>query len=291
VWKNGLAATGQGRARRLPRETVLAIAERSTRGSGPSTANGYVRALCGFMRWLVREKRMPHNPLEDLALLNAKVDVRRARRELTADELRRLLAAARSSTWVFRGLTGLDRYFLYWAAATSGFRAGALGNLTPADFDLEDPRGAVVVLPARFNKSRKVKVQPLPSDVAADLKTYLAGKPLDEPVWPGSWAARRQGAVMMRKDLAAAGIPYTTDGPDGPEHADFHSLRHSYLTLGGRHGIDLRTLQELAGHSRSELTERYSHVRLVNLAGAVEKLPSLRPTGDDKPSPAIAEGA
>ena len=39
------------------------------------------------------------------------------------------------------------------------------------------------------------------------------------------------------------------EGPDGPEHADFHSLRHSYLTALGRSGVDLRVQQELAGHS------------------------------------------
>ncbi|HYT87593.1 MAG TPA: tyrosine-type recombinase/integrase, partial [Gemmataceae bacterium] len=74
-----------------------------------------------------------------------------------------------------------------------------------------------------------------------------------------------------------AGIPYAVEGPDGPRFADFHSLRHSYLTLGGRAGIDLRTLQELAGHSTPVLTARYSHRRLHDLAGAVEKLPNFLP--------------
>jgi hypothetical protein len=82
---------------------------------------------------------------------------------------------------------------------------------------------------------------------------------------------------MLRIDLEAAGIPYAVEGPDGPLYADFHSLRHSYLTLGGRAGIDLRTLQELAGHSTPALTARYSHRRLYDLAGAVEKLPSFLP--------------
>jgi Phage integrase family len=64
-------------------------------------------------------------------------------------------------------------------------------------------------------------------------------------------------------------------------YADFHSLRHSYLTLRGRAGIDLRTLQELAGHSTPVLTARYSHRRLYDLASTVEKLPSFLPTGDE----------
>src|SRR5262249_45605451 len=91
-------------------------------------------------------------------------------------------------------------------------------------------------------------------------------------------------------------------GPDGPLYADFHALRHSYLTLGGRAGIDLRTLQELAGHSTPVLTARYSHRRLHDLAGAVEKLPNflpdagpgaeaLRATGTDGAAPRCTDKA
>ncbi|MBX3399655.1 MAG: tyrosine-type recombinase/integrase [Gemmataceae bacterium] len=78
-------------------------------------------------------------------------------------------------------------------------------------------------------------------------------------------------------DLEAAGIPYVVEGPDGQEFADFHALRHSYLTMLGRHGVDLRTAQELAGQSSPILTARYSHRRLYDLAGVVDKLPNLFP--------------
>jgi hypothetical protein len=165
-------------------------------------------------------------------------------------------------------------------AAGTGFGASALANLTPAEFDLKGP---TVTLPARFAKNRKTKVQPLPADVADALRDYLADKPAGSPVWGGTWARDHRGAEMLRIDLDAAGIAYAAEGPDGPEYADFHSLRHSYLTLGGRSGIDLRTLQELAGHSKPELTARYSHRRLYDLAGAVDKLPNLVPTNPTEP--------
>ena len=86
--------------------------------------------------------------------------------------------------------------------------------------------------------------------------------------------------MMLRCDLEAAGIAYAVEGPDGPEYADFHALRHSYLTLLGRSGVDLRTAQELAGHSTPTLTARYSHRRLHDLAGAVDKLPNLVPNSN-----------
>ena len=80
---------------------------------------------------------------------------------------------------------------------------------------------------------------------------------------------------MIRMDLAEVGIPYVVEGTHGPEYADFHALRHSYLTLLGRSGVDLRTAQLLAGHSSPVLTARYTHRNRDELSGAVAKLPML----------------
>ena len=135
VKRLSLAATGNGKARTFPRATVEALVTNRAKGCGPETVNHYIRAVRGFFRWLVKAKRTGSNPLEYLTLLNTTVDVRHARRELTADELRHLFVAARASTRPFRGLSGTDRYHLYLMAAGTGFRANSLANLTPADFD------------------------------------------------------------------------------------------------------------------------------------------------------------
>jgi hypothetical protein len=128
---------------------------------------------------------MGGNPVEHLEPGNADVDRRHDRRELDADELRRLLAAARDSTRSFRGLTGRDRYHLYATACGTDFRAAGLAGLTPEGFDPDaDPPTAT--LGARLNKSRKVKEQPLPPDVADLLRDDLRDRPAGLPVWPGT---------------------------------------------------------------------------------------------------------
>lgn len=275
----GLAANGNGKKRRYPRDTFLALAERLARAPGPATINHYVRSLRGFTRWLVRDRRLGDDPLAALTAVRAAVDVRRGRRELTAEELAALLSAAGKSERPFRGLTGWDRFHLYATACGTGFRTSALASLTPESFDL-DAEPPVVTLAARRNKSRVQKVQPLPPEVARLLADYLDGKPASQNVCGGTWATAGDAAEMLRIDLDAAGIPYAVEGPDGPLYADFHALRHTYLTLEGRAGIDLRTLQELAGDSTPILTARYSHRRLYDLAGAVEKLPDFLPPED-----------
>jgi integrase len=246
------------------------------RGISAQTFNFYLQAIKQFCRWMVKDRRASELPLAHLEPLNVQTDRRHDRRELTEEELPRLLHATRASTRVCRRLTGWDRYHLYATACGTGFRASGLASLTPESFDLDaDP--PTVTLATCKNKSRKLKVQPLPPDVADLLRDYLRDKPAGQPVWPGKWAKDHCGADMMRMDLEAAGIPYVVDGPDGPLFADFHALRHTYLTLGSRAGIDLRTLQELAGHSTPTLTTRYSHRRLHDLAGAVERLPRFLP--------------
>jgi hypothetical protein len=90
--------------------------------------------------------------------------------------------------------------------------------------------------------------------LATALRSHLDGKPAGAPICGGTWHSGAVGAEMLRRDLDAAGIPYAVEGPDGPEYADFHALRHTYLTMLGRNGVDLRTAQELTGHSTPELT-------------------------------------
>ena len=187
VKRLNLTATGHGKARTFPRATVEALVRNRGKGCGPETVNHYTRAVRGFFRWLVRAKRIGSNPVESLPLLNTAVDVRRTRRELTEPELRRLFDAARASGKPYRGLTGTDRYHLYLTAAGTGFRAGALSHLTPSDFDL-DAATPTVTLPARFNKSRRLKVQPVPADVAAG----AAGLP-DDPAGDGAGVGRDVG--------------------------------------------------------------------------------------------------
>jgi hypothetical protein len=89
---------------------------------------------------------MAENPFAGLESFRV-VEQRHSRRELQAEELTRLLQAARDSARRLFTFTGNDRYHLYAVACATGFRASALACLTPAHFDLGDM--PTVTLPAR----------------------------------------------------------------------------------------------------------------------------------------------
>lgn len=104
------------------------------------------------------------------------------------------------------------------------------------------------------------------------------------PSWPTSCGWRVRSAEMLQIDLEAAGIPYVVEGPDGPLYADFHALRHTYITQLAMSGMPVKQAQALARHSNVNLTiGRYAHASLVELGEAVQKLPPLTAPGAAAP--------
>ena len=87
------------------------------------------------------------------------------------------------------------------------------------------------------------------------------------PAWP------QKPAKMFRCDLEDAGITYRDDAG---RVADFHSLRHTFISNLARGGVHPKVAQTLARHSTITLTmDRYSHTTRGQLADALSKLPDL----------------
>lgn len=233
---------------------------------GDRTKNYYRTALIGFCRW-AEDGRMPPTPLARLKKVTVK-ETTRERRAISAKQIDELLAATRTGKST-RLLTGEERYWLYRLAIESGMRAGELASLTPANF-LEE----AVTIRASISKNGKLTDQPLRPEFLEELREWLAEHDPDQRLWPGRWY--RRAAIMLRRDLQAAGIPYETK--DGV--CDFHSLRAVYVTELADAGVDIKSLQTLARHSTPVLTMNvYAKSRSETLAAAVAKLPSRSACG------------
>jgi integrase len=273
-------------------ERFLAAIKRE--GLGQQTVNYYLTAIKQFVRWLVTERRTNDNPLIHLRPGNARLDVRRRRREVTEDELRRLLDATRNGP-ERSCLTGLQRFMLYATALGTGLRASELASLTPRSFDLAGDYPTVTI-EAADEKARRGATLPLPADLVAILRVWLSGIRLDALLWPGVWASQKRAGRLVHADLEAARITWIDETKDGSaqrqererdtdflraidsagERVDFHSLRHTYLSRLARSGASPKAMQMLARHSTVELTlGRYAHASLHDLGSAVGALPAL----------------
>lgn len=231
-------------------------------------------------------------------MLNVSVDRRHDRRALSDDEVTRLLNATSAGGTVL-SMSASDRHMLYCIALSTGLRAAELSSLKTTSFSLESEPPSVRVS-AGYSKRRRVDVLPLPTEILATAREWLATKRVGDAVWPGTWAKSRYAGKMLQVDLKAAGVEY--QNADGL-FADFHALRHTYITNLARHGVPLATAQKLARHSTPVLTaSRYTHIELADQSREVQKLPRLLgrdlgqtsvpscpplpPDGSDGPQPA-----
>mgnify|MGYP002336358455 CR=1 FL=1 len=81
------------------------------------------------------------------------------------------------------------------------------------------------------------------------------------------------GPGQYARALEAAGIPYRDDAG---LVADFHCLRHTFITNLAADGVHPKTAQALARHSTITLTmDRYSHSLVEEQTAALEVLPNL----------------
>jgi integrase len=147
-----------------------ALARFRDTGRSLETCNHYRRAVRGFARWCRTEGRLQDDPLLSVAGFNAKEDRRHDRRTISHDELRRLIEAAEHGP-VYQAMNGPARALCYRLALASGLRYSEIGSITPEAFDWTAPSVRVA---ACYTKNGETADLPLPSDLAADLRPYVA---------------------------------------------------------------------------------------------------------------------
>jgi integrase len=258
------------------------LAERRQSGLGIKSCNYYLTAAKSFFNWMVDDKRMSENPVAHLKGQNANTDIRRARRSLEPDEIRRLLETTAKGPERY-GMSGYERSLLYRFAAETGLRANEVRKLKVGDFDFDN---LTVTVKASYSKHRREDVQSLRQDTAVLLKEFLKDKMPMAKAFGGRYKQlTKRTSDMIKADLAETeekdkngetiieAIPYIDDAG---RYADFHSLRHTTGSLLAASGVHPKVAQSIMRHSDINLTmSRYSHVLRGQESEAIEGLPDL----------------
>jgi integrase/recombinase XerC len=228
------------------------LAHTAGRDIGASSRARAVAGVRNFFRWLDRSGQL-HNPAIDL--MKTPKTARRLPRphtEMQAQEIVDLAAGATAGNW-----TGLRDEALFTLLYGAGLRIGEALALTRGDFTGADR----LTVTGKGNKQRNVPLLPI---VRAAVEKYLAVCPYalkpDMPVFVGVRGEKLNPAVAQRNLRALRrqlGLP---------DSVTPHALRHSFATHLLASGADLRSLQELLGHSSLSTTQLYTQVDAQQLS-------------------------
>ena len=246
----------------VPSKVQAALKQVRDAGASLASIRHYTRTAKSFSKWLQRDGRAASDTLAHLTSRNPAEDRRRERRALTADEADRLIRAAGTGPMVLK-IGGHDRAMLYRLALGTGFRVNELRSLEPESFDLSSSPPTVTVR-AAFSKRRREDRQPIRVELADALRPWIAEKPPRRPLFD---RLTKHTSRLIRIDLEAAGVPYRDAGG---RYADFHALRHTYISGLANSGAPVKVVQTLARHSTPVLTFGvYTHVVMDDLTSAL----------------------
>lgn len=218
-------------------------------------AEGYARASVArklsaarsFYRFLAREGQVDRSPF---ALVPAARGSRALPHVLSVQEIERLIAAPDVSTPL-----GLRDHAMFETMYATGLRVSELLGLSIASIDWREATARVM---GKGSRQRLVIVGEMAllalSTYLQQARPSLAGSDSGDALFlnhHGKPLAVRGFHLILGEHVRRAGIT---------KHVTPHTLRHSFATHMLEGGADLRSVQELLGHSNVSTTQIYTHV-------------------------------
>ena len=263
-----------------------------------TTYNNRVCILREIFRVLAQKARLEEDPWEGVRL---RPDDSHSRRELTMDELRRLLEAAKkvkvegeqrncSSEWhkliligIYTGLRLGDCCRLDWSQINL---AQGVIQLVPEKTKRHHRR--IVTIPIHpalgvaLLESAECNVRGVKTENEDASHFALSNSHFTGPVLPriSEMYTRTRSRVSDRlcAIFRAAHIE-TSVQIEGRKHktpeATFHSLRHTFVSFAANAGVPLHIVQSIVGHESTAMTRHYYHENIAALKSAVAAIPTL----------------
>ncbi len=241
------------------------LSEMKRAGYASTTVAAHLSALRSFYSWMQLDGRVEENPF--LSVQTPKAP-RTLPHVISHEEMRRLIDAPDTST--DEGLRDRAILELFYA---SGARISELSGLDLNNVDLHSSQVRL------FGKGSKERIVPLYRRAAQAVASYIEGPrgrllsrahrdavPEDASALFISTRGHRMSAAAIRKRFhryaTSAGIPADVTP---------HAMRHTFATDLLEGGADLRSVQELLGHSSLSTTQIYTHLTPERLKSAVHQ--------------------
>lgn len=207
-------------------------------GMKASSIERHIAAIKSFFAYLIREGKLKSSPTADIEL---PLKGKKLPKALTLIEAKNLVECPKSEK---------DRAIMELLYAT-GIRASELVNLTMNDVNLD------VGFIKCFGKGGKERIVPIGAVAVAAVRKYIDTARPESPSEilfldnRGKKLTRQGLWFIVKKYVKRSGIRGS---------ASTHTLRHSFATHLLEKGADLRSVQEMLGHSDISTTQIYTSV-------------------------------
>jgi len=237
---------------RVLSDYVASLGERRTRKLAPTTISRKLAAVRAFLRHALGPERVPDGRLAP----------RRPRRlpdAPTSAEIEQLLTSLEGE-----GALAIRNRALVELVYSAGLRSAEAVGLDLADVDFEQE-----LVHVRNGKGGKDRVVPLGEEAQHWLARYLrAARPeLASGAKKAGSGAGKAGTARPEVPASGGGAFFLSARGRRLDTSTLrrvaphpHRLRHAFATHLLEGGADLRTIQELLGHSSLSTTQIYSHV-------------------------------
>ncbi len=224
----------------------------SAAGSAPATVARKLAAIRGLFDLLIRTERVAQNPAD---LVSSPKKAEKLPRVLSQEQMRSLLERIPART----PLELRDRAMLE-LAYSCGLRCEEIVNLDHGALDYETEQLRVL------GKGSKERLLPVGEPARDALRRYLergrralSADPSESALFLSKTGRRLSSSDVTRR-LGLWAREAAIAGGVSP-----HALRHSFATHLLEGGADLRTIQELLGHSSISTTQVYTRVDAARL--------------------------
>ena len=237
----------------------------SEQKDGNRTLARKVISIKAFFSYLIQNNFTAHNPLIEIKIPKFE---KHAATFLTENDMRFVLQIPdKEDALGIRNLAILE--LLY----STGIRIGELAGLKVKDVDFKQDQIKVL------GKRSKMRIVPMGSYAIAALQKYFKIrdsfiKKIDVP----EVFVSKNGNPLSADELRYIVNKYLKVIEKSKNYSP-HTLRHTFATHLLNHGADLRSVQELLGHSSLTSTEIYTHTSMQKLKEAYK---IAHPHGDRK---------
>jgi integrase/recombinase XerC len=220
-----------------------------------SSVSRKLATIRSFFKFLHRHGYVKNNPAKLVS--NPKVP-KELPRFLSIDEVFHLIETPEGGSFT----PARDKAILE-LLYSAGLRVSELTALDMSDLDIKES-----LLRAK-GKGRKERILPIGQKAMEALHNYLPERMSRKRKSAAVFLNARGGRLTqrsIRRILVHYSRMINLEGNLGP-----HTLRHTFATHLLHEGADLRSIQELLGHSSLSTTQRYTHVNIGHLSEVYDK--------------------